>query len=189
MSKPKIIKRYQNRKLYDTESSRYVTLDDIATMIKAGEDVKVVDNKTREDLTSVTLTQIIFEEEKRKKSVLPLDALKRLIRSSGESLTEVYERVVQPGLTSIQTAREDLEKLVKRLVSGGTLDEEDGSSLVSEIKQSSEKMQKKIDTSWHQAVDVIRGVAALTREVSELEKEVQQLSKEVAKLKKKKDAS
>ena len=58
---PKVIKRYTNRKLYDTVESRYVTLDEIAQMIKAGAEVKIIDNRTKEDLTSVTLAQIIFE--------------------------------------------------------------------------------------------------------------------------------
>ena len=64
--KTRIVKRYQNRKLYDTSASRYVTLDDIATLIREGEDVQVIDNQNQEDLTSVTLTQIIFEQEKKK---------------------------------------------------------------------------------------------------------------------------
>ena len=58
---PKVIKRYTNRKLYDTVESRYVTLDEIAQMIKAGAEVQIIDNRTKEDLTSVTLAQIIFE--------------------------------------------------------------------------------------------------------------------------------
>ena len=58
----RIIKRYANRKLYDTQESRYVTLDQISHMIRAGEDVQVLDNNSKEDLTSVTLAQIIFEE-------------------------------------------------------------------------------------------------------------------------------
>src|SRR6266508_3420125 len=66
---PKVIKRYTNRKLYDTVESRYVTLDEIAEMIKAGAEVKIIDNRTKEDLTSVTLAQIIFEEEKKTSKV------------------------------------------------------------------------------------------------------------------------
>ncbi len=72
---PKVIKRYTNRKLYDTVESRYVTLDEIAQMIKGGAEVKVLDNRTKEDLTSVTLAQIIFEEEK-KRSQMPLGVLR-----------------------------------------------------------------------------------------------------------------
>ena len=80
MPDARIIKRYANRKLYDTEHSRYVTLDQISEMIRAGDDVKIVDNKTKEDLTTVTLAQIIFEEEKRGPR-LPVEGLRRIIRS------------------------------------------------------------------------------------------------------------
>ena len=69
MPDTRIIKRYANRKLYDTEHSRYVTLDQISEMIRNGDDVKIVDNKTKEDLTTVTLAQIIFEEEKKQRSL------------------------------------------------------------------------------------------------------------------------
>ncbi|MEZ4271936.1 MAG: polyhydroxyalkanoate synthesis regulator DNA-binding domain-containing protein [Myxococcota bacterium] len=65
MGAPKIVKRYANRKLYDTERSCYVTLDDIATMIKVGDEVQVIDNKSGEDLTSVTLAQIILRRRRR----------------------------------------------------------------------------------------------------------------------------
>ena len=66
------IKRYANRKLYDTTQSCYVTLDEISELVKDGEDVHIVDNATSEDLTAVTLAQILLEEEKRKKRTLPL---------------------------------------------------------------------------------------------------------------------
>src|SRR3954471_18958419 len=65
MTTARTIKRYANRKLYDTRDSRYVTLDHIAAMVRAGDDVRVVDNTTRADLTTATLAQIIFEEEKK----------------------------------------------------------------------------------------------------------------------------
>ena len=87
---PKVIKRYTNRKLYDTVESRYVTLDEIAQMIKAGAEVQIIDNRTKEDLTSVTLAQIIFEEEK-KTSKMSLDTLRDLIRHGGE----VAQRLVE----------------------------------------------------------------------------------------------
>src|SRR5438067_3019531 len=76
---PKVIKRYTNRKLYDTVESRYVTLDEIAQMIKGGAEVKIIDNRSKEDLTSVTLAQIIFEEEK-KRSQMPLGVLREISR-------------------------------------------------------------------------------------------------------------
>ena len=92
MAEARIIKRYANRKLYDTQHSRYVTLEQISDMIRAGDDVKIIDNKSKEDLTSVTLAQIIFEEEK-KRSFMPLTAMRHIIQSGGDWFAEAQRRV------------------------------------------------------------------------------------------------
>lgn len=111
MKQPKVIKRYANRKLYDTERSCYVTLEEISQMIKDGEDVQVVDNKTKDDLTAVTLAQIIVEEEK-KVSRMPLKLLKSIIQSGNEALGEFYQkRVADP----VQSLRDDVERRVESL--------------------------------------------------------------------------
>jgi polyhydroxyalkanoate synthesis repressor PhaR len=82
----RIIKRYSNRKLYDTVESRYVTLPQIAELVRKGEDVRIIDNNSKEDLTSVTLAQILYEEERKQSRALPLAALKDLIHTSGEKI-------------------------------------------------------------------------------------------------------
>ncbi len=83
----KIVKRYQNRKLYDTQQSCYVTLDDIAKMIRANEDVIVIDNKTKNDITAATLTQIIFEAEKKSAHYAPLSTLRDVIQHENGSIS------------------------------------------------------------------------------------------------------
>ena len=118
----KIIKRYANRKLYDTQESCYVTLDDIGGMIRAGEDVQVLDNRSGEDLTSVTLAQIIFESEK-KRNFMPLSLLRNLIQGrSDASLTEMaregVDRVQSLMMTS-QKAFDELHKNVEDRVKSG----------------------------------------------------------------------
>jgi polyhydroxyalkanoate synthesis repressor PhaR len=109
MPETRIIKRYANRKLYDTEHSRYVTLDQISEMIRNGDDVKIVDNKTKEDLTTVTLAQIIFEEEKKQRSFLPLNAMRNIIQSGGEWFAEAQRRVqsILPGKRKDDGAERD----------------------------------------------------------------------------------
>lgn len=179
VGKTKIIKRYQNRKLYDTESSRYVTLDDIALMIKNGEDVKVVDNKTKDDLTGVTLTQIIYEEEKKRHSILPLDTLKKLIRTGGESISDLYDKLVQPGVNSILSAREDFETSIGKLIKRGRIKPEEGKSLIAEIKSGTGQIQRRFDNSFQQVLDVVKGMALLARQVEELEQQVESLENEV----------
>jgi polyhydroxyalkanoate synthesis repressor PhaR len=85
----RVIKRYSNRKLYDTKDSRYVTLLQIAEMVRTGEEVQIIDNNTKEDLTEVTLAQIIYEEQKQKASTsrnVPLQTLKDLIHQRTEKV-------------------------------------------------------------------------------------------------------
>ena len=113
-SEPKVIKRYTNRKLYDTVESRYVTLDEIAEMVKQGVEVKIVDNRTKEDLTSVTLAQIVFEEEK-KTTRMPLSVLREIIRRPGEQLSEFIKSEVTPRVTTFREEAESrLDKLLRR---------------------------------------------------------------------------
>ncbi len=106
------IKRYENRKLYDTEASQYVSLGDIADMVRDGETVRVVDNATGRDLTAQTLTQIILEEGKNGKTPIPSDILHDLLRRS--------EEAIEGGLDQIRTTVDDLVQgsmgRLKRLV-------------------------------------------------------------------------
>jgi polyhydroxyalkanoate synthesis repressor PhaR len=113
-----IIKKYGNRRLYDTAGSRYVNLDDIAAFIREGRDVQVLDAKTGKDLTRVTLTQIITEDAKDKPTGLPLELLRQLIVASDEvrqefvmwylkSAFDAYQKVqdaVQTRLGDVQSA-------------------------------------------------------------------------------------
>src|SRR5437660_1107443 len=101
MGDTRVVKRYANRKLYDTQRSRYVTLEQIADMIRAGEDVKIVDNNSKDDLTAITLAQIIFEEEK-KSSFLPLSALRNIIQSGAD---RVEHLLIGHVLTARRNAR------------------------------------------------------------------------------------
>ena len=89
----KIIKRYQNRKLYDTQQSCYVTLDDIAKMIRAAEEVMVIDNKTKSDITAATLTQIIFEAEKKAAQFAPLFTLREIIQNGNGSISSYLAKL------------------------------------------------------------------------------------------------
>lgn len=110
-----VIKKYENRRLYDTASSRYVNLDDVARMVRDGAEVQVVDARTGEDLTRVILTQIIMEDAKGHESGLPLDLLRKLIVASDRAthefltwyLTTVTE-MYQKAQSALQTRPLDL---------------------------------------------------------------------------------
>lgn len=181
VAKARIIKRYQNRKLYDTTASSYVTLDDIAQMIKDGEDVKVVDNKTKKDLTSLTLTQIIFEEEKKQKSILPLSALRRIIQSGGESLGDFVDRHIVPGLNSLAQARQEMEKYINRLIRRGKIEPEEGRRMLSEWfsggQKGAEDSAGRADSRVNEALEILRSMATLSRDIARLEERVDELEK------------
>ena len=93
---PIIIKKYANRRLYNTGTSTYVTLEDLATMVKSGEDFVVYDAKTSEDITRSVLTQIIFEQENKEgQNLLPITFLRQLIRFYGDSMQMLVPRYLE----------------------------------------------------------------------------------------------
>jgi len=129
-----VIKKYGNRRLYDTAGSRYVNLDDLAALVRAGKEVRVVDAKTGRDLTRVTLTQIITEDAKDKPTGLPLELLRQLIIASDEvrqeflmwylkSAFDTYEKLqdaVQNRLSEVQSAILSPVDMMKRFLGAGT---------------------------------------------------------------------
>ena len=123
-----VIKRYANRKLYDIDSKRYVTLEDVAQAIRQGEDVRVVDHVTGEDLTSVTLLQILFEEQKRIGGLLPGVFLARLIQAGGDKVSAVRSRLA--GFDPFQAVDEEINRRVHTLVEKGQLSMEEGQHIL-----------------------------------------------------------
>lgn len=121
----RLIKRYGSRKLYDTEESRYVSLEELAGWIRSGQHIRVIDNKTSDDVTPQTLTQIISEEGRRGTSLLPNDVLHDLIRIGEQAVTSGVEqiqtsvdRLVQASVDRIgpvRRAREEMARLRERL--------------------------------------------------------------------------
>ncbi len=95
MDEPKIIKRYSNRKLYDTIESKYVTLNDISDMVRKGIDVRIIDNQTNKDITSAVLAHVLFNEEK-SRSTLSIGTLKDLIQSGQETISDYYHKKFLP---------------------------------------------------------------------------------------------
>lgn len=166
----RIVKRYSNRKLYDTKDSRYVTLLQIAEMVRNGEEVQIIDNNSKQDLTEVTLAQIIYEEQKAHSRSVPLQTLKELLHQRTEKV-----------LSDLR------EGPIGRLIPG-TKDEkgEDAAAapppaaprpkLVDTAKETLEDWQHKIDE---------RVKAALLSPLQNLQNEVKRLSTRIEELEKK----
>lgn len=128
-----LIKRYPNRKLYNTQAKRYITLDDISALILEGHDVEVRDHETGEDLTGVTLSQIIFEREKRDAGYLPSALLANLIRTGGDTL-DYMRRSLQASVGALRTLEAEIDQRIDALVRRGELAAEDAERLRGEIK-------------------------------------------------------
>ncbi|MDO5705564.1 MAG: polyhydroxyalkanoate synthesis repressor PhaR, partial [Paracoccus sp. (in: a-proteobacteria)] len=109
---PLLIKRYASRRLYNTETSDYVTLDDIATFIRQGREVKIVDLKSGDDLTRQYLLQIIAEHESRGENVLPIDVLTDLVRSYTTQAQSVVPHFLA---ASFEMLREGQSKMMENM--------------------------------------------------------------------------
>jgi polyhydroxyalkanoate synthesis repressor PhaR len=107
-----VIKRYSNRKLYDTQESRYVTLEEIEEMIRAGREISVVDAATGEDLTSVTLAQIILENERAHRAALPSAFLHQLIKY-GESWQEFVQKSMKSSLEGLIGSQREMDRVCR----------------------------------------------------------------------------
>jgi polyhydroxyalkanoate synthesis repressor PhaR len=107
-----VIKRYSNRKLYDTQESRYVTLEEIEEMIRGGREISVVDAASGEDLTSVTLTQIILENERTRRANLPSAFLHQLIKH-GESWQDFVQKSMRSSFEGIVSSQRDMERIFR----------------------------------------------------------------------------
>ncbi len=106
-AEPVTIKKYANRRLYNTGTSTYVTLEDLAAMVKTGEDFVVYDAKTGEDITRSVLTQIIFEQENKEgQNLLPIAFLRKLIRFYGDSMQMLVPRYLEVSIESLTREQE-----------------------------------------------------------------------------------
>lgn len=176
----KVIKRYTNRKLYDTVESRYVTLEEIAEMVKAGTEVRIVDNRTKEDLTSVTLAQIIFEEEKRE-GQMPLSVLKRIIQGGGSAVTDfISDKVGGP----VGKLREEAETRVGRLFKREEVARPAPHvrEMLNTSQRALEEWQRRVDERVRSAVEAVTGLTQVQREVQRLNERLDTIEKKLSRL-------
>ncbi len=188
-TEPRIIKRYANRKLYDMSESCYITHDEIAQLLQQGQDVRIIDNRTKEDLTQATLTQILFDKERRTRKQLPLPTLKGLFQQGGDfiqqqfdNLREEAEKVVkslspQKGDARAQEEEVDADDAEDRPKATGVVRE-----LVSGPQQAYEALQKNIEDRWNLVIgrlgefDINHGrIAELEARVESLEAQLKEL--------------
>jgi polyhydroxyalkanoate synthesis repressor PhaR len=156
----KIIKRYANRKLYDTERSTYITLDEIKQMVKDGEDLRIIDNSTKEDLTNATLAQIIFEQEKSHKKLLPLSALRTIIQSGEDFVQKLQNPVTQ--------FQDEVKKKANVIEEGGKAIRD----FIDGAQRSLDEMQKRVDDRLRDGVDQLTHIPEMRRDMYTLESRI-----------------
>jgi polyhydroxyalkanoate synthesis repressor PhaR len=177
-----VIKRYQNRKLYNTQSKRYITLDQIEQLIKEREGVKVIDNATGEDITATTLSQIIFEVEKNHSGFLPVNLLLSLVQSGGNRIDDLRQNVFD-SLNLAHHYDVEIERRVNRLVENGELSQESGAQLLEKLLRVGSRHDEVMENIEARIVDFLRqrqiptkkDIHSLINKIDDLSKRVEEL--------------
>ena len=161
---PRLIKRYSNRKLYDTESSTYVTLEDVEELVRQGHELQIVDNSTGEDITGATLAHIVLEQQKINPS-FPLSALRGIIQSGEEFFARLQSPVTQFRQEFRRRAEEleDRGKAIREFVDG--------------TQESIDEMQQRLDNRFRDAVDQLTHIPEMRRELTRMRETIETLER------------
>lgn len=138
-----LIKKYPNRKFYDTRDKRYLSLQDIASLVKGGQEIQVIESKSEQDITTVVLAQILREQEKRENS-LPQPLLTALIRRSGDGLKQLRESF-QASLQALQVLEAEVQDSVERLAERGEISLTEAQELREELLARARRQQHVLD--------------------------------------------
>jgi polyhydroxyalkanoate synthesis repressor PhaR len=205
----RLIKRYGNRKLYDTSESRYITLDEIARLVRSGNDVKVIDNENGDDLTAITFAQIILEEEKRRSSLISLGLLRELVQHGEDTLAQLRTQV-EKGVEAIGTIGEKAGRRMQEMVAGSVGGERADAShdagvssaapqaepgkgffdeLIAAPQRRLEALQRSIDERIKSSVGRITNHPMVQHEVQRIERSIKKLEERLARLRRDEDSS
>ncbi|MFP6664664.1 MAG: polyhydroxyalkanoate synthesis regulator DNA-binding domain-containing protein [Deltaproteobacteria bacterium] len=172
---PRVVKRYTNRKLYDTATSRYVSLDDVAGFVRAGEEVQVIENVSGEDLTAVTLAQIILEDERQKRSFVSLPLLRDLVRGSGDAIADATRQATEV----IDDFRAKAEERVSALVNEGASRRDAFLDTIERSRKSLDDLQTRIDEGVKESFDRFRDATGIGSELERLETAMKEIEERI----------
>lgn len=184
----RIIKKYDNRKLYDTESSKTVTLKDIAEIIRQGIEIKVVDNSDK-DITNKVMAQIFLQDNLETKQLVLSKFLLELLIKEGSKIESLIKKVLLSGVGLASLTQEKAEQLVNELVKRGELDETEKSKFVKELINKVEKGSKDIKFAVEGFVQDIssKNKKSKADEISEKEAEIEKLKEQIRELENRKE--
>jgi polyhydroxyalkanoate synthesis repressor PhaR len=180
------IKRYINRKLYDSTDKKYITLDGVSELIKAGEQITVTDNKTGEDLTSAIITQVLGRDTQARSGDLTSRILIQLLRKGPGTLVDYGKKYVSMWDKALTAADEEIEKRVDRLIKEKNISEFESSTLRKDIASRADDLKKWIGKKIDQRINEVLGVMNLATKdhMAELTAQVRSLTNKVEKLEK-----
>lgn len=177
-----IIKRYSNRKLYDTQAKQYVTLESLAGLVRRGADVSVIDHASGEDITVLTLAQIIVEQEKNLKSGLPHVVLSNLIRTTNRAMSGLRSALPWPASGPTQIDAE-IERRIEILIKRGLLTAEAGQRLAEQLAAVGKPPEDEHELEEREVELELRARGTPTREdIQALARQVETIDDEVDRL-------
>lgn len=185
---PIIVKKYANRRLYNTATSSYITLDDLATMVRNNVDFQVIDAKSGEDITRSILTQIIMEREARNESVLPLTLLRQLIGAYGNSMQSLLPSYLEASMNNFRENQSKIREMFEKGISKTPLAKIHETNMAmmraaSEVwmpgarKNARAKQDKDAQSPDDTKRDESSEIAALRKQMEEMQKKLDKLSK------------
>lgn len=184
----RIIKRYKNRRLYDTEEKKTIKIEDVVCLVKNDIDFKVIDNKSKKDITTKVLAQAFSEELKRWRSLKDTGKiLRQLILRGGESTMDFLEKTLLAGLGLFDLTKERAEKIVDDLVKRGEVSKSDKAKAIKELLKGHEQRMKKLKEKIDERVEKLSSKIRMAKkeDLDELSKKIDQLAKTVDKLEQK----
>jgi polyhydroxyalkanoate synthesis repressor PhaR len=182
-----LIKKYANRKLYDTTDKRYLTMDLLAELIKSGKEVSIIENETGDDLTSSIVSQLLAREDSDTDKAVPSQVLMQMLRKGRGTLFGYGKKYVSLWQSALTMSKDEIEKLVNSLVNDKEISESEGKTLKNEVLGFANNLKSWIIDSIDQRVSEGLKVMNLSSkdQVKELTRRVDELTQKVKDLEKK----
>ncbi len=180
------IKKYANRKLYDTTDKKYVSMERLSDLIKSGEEVMIQDNETGKDITSAVVSQILAREKTKDDEGVPSGVLIQMLRKGGGTVVSYARKYTAIWQSAITMAEDEVDKLVNLLVKDKEITESEGSKLKKEIKGYADDFKNWIGEKIDQRIDEALGLMNLATkdQVKRLTVKIETLTEKVEKLEK-----
>lgn len=180
------IKKYANRKMYDTTDKKYISMDQLSELIKSGIEVTITDNITGEDLTSSVVSQLIARDKKNKDKVVSSRILMDLLRRGGDTITDYAKKYASLWQGALTMAEDEVDRFVNLLVKDKEISKSEGSRLKREITGYTDSLKNWIRENIDRQIKEVLGVMNLAtkNQISDLAEKIDRLSRKVDKLEK-----